>query len=52
MTDVGVGDLHLPQHRQRALARLAARSTPRAVKTSASCLPTRIDGFSAVPGFW
>ena len=25
---------------------------PRAVNTSASCLPTRIDGFSAVPGFW
>ena len=43
-----VGDLHLAQHRLGALARLAAFA-PRSSKTSATCRPTRIDGFSARP---
>ena len=28
------------------------RDAPRTVKTSATCAPTRSDGFSAAPGFW
>ena len=33
-------------------SRASALDAPRAANTSLSCLPTRIDGFSAVPGFW
>ena len=47
-----VGDLH-ERRAPRAPARAPLRaSTPRTVNTSATWRPTRIDGFSAVPGFW
>ena len=51
MTDAGSAICtwrSIASERSRASPELA----PRAVNTSASCLPTRIDGFSAVPGFW
>ena len=49
---VGIGDLHLSEHR-RSSARAPRRApTPRTVKTSAIWVPIRSDGFSAAPGFW
>ena len=46
-----IGDLHERAAPRGALERLRLR-VPRTVNTSATCLPMRIDGFSAVPGFW
>ena len=48
----GVGDLHARAAPARARSVASAFETPRTVKTSATCLPTRIDGFRAAPGFW
>jgi hypothetical protein len=36
----------------RARSRAASFAMPRTVKTSETCLPILIEGFSAVPGFW
>ena len=48
----GVGDLH-PLERVAGDGRRAALDfSPRSRNTSATCLPTRIDGFRAAPGFW
>ena len=44
-----VGDLDRAGHLGRSLVRLRRAHT---VKTSATCPPTRIEGFSADPGFW
>ena len=48
----GVGDLHALERLARPLERLRVRSRRGRVNTSATCVPTLIDGFSAVPGFW
>ena len=46
-----VGDLHALECVTGEIGRVSPFS-PRMRNTSATCLPTRIDGFRAEPGFW
>ena len=46
-----VSDLYARQRRLRAFCRLPP-GTPSTVNASATCAPTRIEGFNAAPGFW
>ena len=47
-----IGDLHARECLVRPLAAPRACDAPSTVNASATCAPTRIDGFSAAPGFW
>ena len=49
---LGIGDLHLRERLVSPARAASAFEEPLTRNTSATCCPTRIDGFRAVPGFW